>query len=188
MITVAAYDRHVDRLTQKVQRVHRVFSEAGIPYRVIGGLAVYFQVIARDPDSGRATRDIDIAVDRGQLEAIKEAAERNGFRYRHVAGVDMLLDAVEPRAASAVRLVFVGEKVRPEYVEPVPGFSQPTVTVEGVLLAPVADLVNMKLTSFRDKDRVHVRDLDAVGLITPEIEASLPEILRTRLAEVRATE
>ena len=100
----------------------------------------------------------------------------------------MLLDAAEPRAASAVRLVFVGEKVRPEYVEPVPAFSQPTVTVEGVLLAPVADLVRMKLTSFRDKDRVHVRDLDSVRLITPEIEASLPDVLRARLAEVRATE
>jgi hypothetical protein len=188
MITVSAYDTHVERLTEKVQRVHRVFTEAGIPYRVIGGLAVYFQVVERDPDSARVTRDIDIAVDRGELQRIKEAGERNGFRYRHVAGVDMLLDAAEPRAASAVHLVFVGEKVRPEYVEPVPAFSQPTVTVEGVLLAPVADLVRMKLTSFRDKDRVHVRDLDSVRLITPEIEASLPDVLRARLAEVRATE
>jgi len=56
------------------------------------------------------------------------------------------------------------------------------------LIAPVADLVKMKLTSFRDKDRVHVRDMDGVGLITPEIEAGLPEPLRQRLAEVRASE
>jgi hypothetical protein len=188
MITVAAYDIHVERLTEKVQRVHRVFTEAGIPYRVIGGLAVYFQVVERDPDSARVTRDIDIAVNRGELQRIKEAGERNGFSYRHVAGVDMLLDAAEPRAAGAVHLVFVGEKVRPEYLEPVPAFSQPTVTVEGVLLAPVADLVRMKLTSFRDKDRVHIRDLDSVGLITPETETSLPEVLRARLAEIRATE
>jgi len=33
-------------------------------------------------------------------------------------------------------------------------------TSDGVLIAPVADLVKMKLTSFRDKDRVHVRDMD----------------------------
>ena len=46
----------------------------------------------------------------------------------------------------------------------------------------------MKLTSFRDKDRVHVRDMDSVGLITPEIEAQLPELLRARRAEVRASE
>jgi hypothetical protein len=70
----------------------------------------------------------------------------------------------------------------------VPDFSEPTRTEEGVLLAPVPDLVRMKLTSFRMKDRVHVQDMDSVGLITPEIEAALPEALRARLAEVRATE
>ena len=46
----------------------------------------------------------------------------------------------------------------------------------------------MKLTSFRLKDKVHIQDMDGVGLITPEIEASLPEVLRQRLAEVRAQE
>ena len=46
----------------------------------------------------------------------------------------------------------------------------------------------MKLTSYRLKDRVHIQDLDAVGLITGEIEAGLPEALRARLAEVRASE
>lgn len=32
----------------------------------------------------------------------------------------------------------------------------------------------------------HIQDLDSVELITPEIEALLPEILRQRRAEVRA--
>lgn len=48
--------------------------------------------------------------------------------------------------------------------------------------------MRMKLTSFRDKDRVHIRDLDSVGLITPEIEAGSPEEFRERLAQVRASE
>ena len=46
----------------------------------------------------------------------------------------------------------------------------------------------MKLTSFRMKDRVHIQDMDSVGLITPEIEAGLSDIFRARLAEIRATE
>ncbi len=46
----------------------------------------------------------------------------------------------------------------------------------------------MKLTSYRLKDQVHIQDLDAVGLITPEVEAQLSELLRTRLADVRAAE
>ena len=82
----------------------------------------------------------------------------------------MLVDAREPRARSAVHMIFVREKVRSEYLEAVPDFSTPVRTSEGVLLAPVADLVRMKLTSYRLKDRVHIQDLDAVALITPEIE------------------
>ncbi len=73
-------------------------------------------------------------------------------------------------------------------MEPVPGFSAPDRTVEGALIAPVADLVRMKLTSFRLKDRVHIQDMDGVGLITPEMEADLPDLLRQRLAEVRASD
>jgi hypothetical protein len=59
--------------------------------------------------------------------------------------------------------------------------------VDGVVVRPVADLLRMKLTSFRLKDKVHIQDLDGAGLITPEIEASLSEPLRERLKEVRAT-
>ena len=100
----------------------------------------------------------------------------------------MLLDANSGGPArSAVHLIFIGEKVRATDYEPVPG-SSPSRTVEGILIASVADLVRMKLTSFRLKDRVHIQDLDAVGLITPEIETSLSAELRARLVEVRASD
>ena len=100
----------------------------------------------------------------------------------------MFLDAANPKARSGVHLLFIGEKVRPADLEPIPGFSEPTRTAEGILLAPVADLVRMKLTSFRLKDQVHIQDLDAVALIATEIEQALPAPLRVRLTEVRASE
>ena len=46
----------------------------------------------------------------------------------------------------------------------------------------------MKLTSFRLKDQAHLKDLEEAGLMTTEMEAGLPEILRDRLAQVRAHE
>ena len=52
----------------------------------------------------------------------------------------------------------------------------------------MADLVRMKLTSFRLKDKVHLLDMDSVGLITPELEQGLPDALRTRLEQVRKEE
>ena len=57
-----------------------------------------------------------------------------------------------------------------------------------VSIIPVADLIRMKLSANRDKDRVHVRSMDAAGLITPVIEGELPDTLRARLKQVRETE
>ena len=69
-----------------------------------------------------------------------------------------------------------------------PVFRRRRFAKEGIVLAPVADLVRMKLTSFRLKGKVHLIDLDSVGLITPEIDQTLPEALRVRLDQVRAEE
>jgi hypothetical protein len=182
------FETKVERLRDVANRLAEALGRAGIPYRVIGGYAVFVYVDRIDPLKARLTADLDVAVERADLSRIAKAAEAFGFKFRHAAGIDMLVDAAEPRARSTVHMIFVREKVRPDYVEPVPGFSEPTKTDQGVLLAPVADLVRMKLTSFRLKDKVHIQDMDSVGLITPEIETGLSDILRVRLAEVRATE
>jgi hypothetical protein len=188
VITISAYDRHVQQLFDTIQRFAKTLTAAGIEYRIVGGVAVFLHVHERDPLAARSTRDVDVAVDRRDLDAIVDAVRPAGFEYRHAAGVDMLVDAREPRARSAVHLVFVGEKVRPEYSEAVPAFSPPVRTAEGVYLIAVDDLVRMKLTSFRLRDRVHLQDLDAVGLITAETEARLPESLRARLERLRTEE
>ena len=187
MLTAAAYDIHVEQLLEKMRRFHAALAPLGIPYRIVGGLGVFIHVFEKDPLRARLTNDVDAAVDRSDLPRIKAAAEASGFRFRHVAGIDMLVDRDEPKARSAVHLLFINEKVRKEYLEAVPS-SEPVRTKEGILIAPVADLVRMKLTSFRLKDKVHIQDLDGVGLITPEIEQSLSEPMRQRLGEVRATE
>ena len=181
MLTATAYDTHVEQLFDRIQQLHSLLTAAGIPYRIVGGMAVFIHVFERDPLRARLTSDVDAAIDRRNLPAVIEVARQAGWVFRHVEGVDMLTDEAQPRARSAVHLLFLNEKVRPEYAEAVQ-------TREGILLAPVVDLVRMKLTSYRLKDRVHIQDLDGVGLITPEIEAQLPELLRNRLAETRASE
>ncbi len=187
MLSAKVYDTHVDQLFERVHQLHGILTAAGIPYRIVGGLAVFMHVAERDPLRARMTADVDAAIDREYLPVVIEAARQAGWMYRHVSGVDMLVDAQQPRARSAVHFVFLNEKVRDYYVEAVPS-SAPEITQDGVALASVEDLVHMKLTSFRLKDRVHIQDLDGVGLISADIEARLPEILRSRLAEVRASE
>src|SRR5580698_9212861 len=126
MITAKALDIHVEQLFALLDRLHSALTSAGIEYRVIGGLAVFFQVSARDHDAARVTRDVDVAVDRRDLDRIGKAAEAFGFRYRHVAGIDMLVNAENPKAKSAVHLVFVREKVRSDDLSAIPDFSEPT--------------------------------------------------------------
>jgi hypothetical protein len=181
------FEGALDQIIDVAKRFSAVLEAAGIPCSVVGGLAVFLHVDRIDPLAARLSRDVDVVIGRQNLDAIKAAVEPRGFTYRHVAGVDMFLDSKNPGARSAVHAIFVGEKVRPEDLESVPG-AEPVRSQEGILIAPVADLVHMKLTSFRLKDKVHIQDLDGVGLITPEIEAGLSDPLRQRLAEVRATE
>jgi hypothetical protein len=46
----------------------------------------------------------------------------------------------------------------------------------------------MKLTSFRLKDQMHLKDLDEARLITAEVESHLSAPLLERLGHVRAHE
>ncbi len=164
MLVNTFFENKVDQLFEVAGRLAKALSQAGIEYRVIGGFAAYMHVNEIEPIAARLTRDIDVAIDRKDLDAIVEATRP--------------FDAEAPKAHSAVPLVF----------EPAPAFSQPVQYSNGLSIVSVADLVRMKLTSFRLKDRVHIQDLDGVGLITPEIEATLSPQLQTRLQEVRATE
>ena len=181
----AFFEERVEQLFDLAGLVERIFSSAGLEYRVVGGLATYLYVEEREPDAGRLTKDIDIAVRREDVARIAKAAEPSGLQYCHGAGVDMLVQAGKPSGRRAVHLVFAGERVRPGYPEPTPDLG-PYRRLRGLRLTPLADLVRMKLTSFRAKDEAHLKDLDEAGLITTEVEAGLSPELGERLLRVRA--
>ncbi len=182
-----------ERLFELVGVLHRIagaLKAEGIAYELVGGLAAFVHVEEASPEHATLTRDVDLMVKRGDLERIQEVAARNGFRFRHTAGVDMLIYGPTESARNAVHLVFEGERVRPAQVIPNPHIA-PVVkrVLDGdVMVIPVADLLRMKLSSYRLKDQVHVKAMDAAGLITAEVEAGLEGELARRLAEVRSAE
>jgi hypothetical protein len=181
------FEARVEQLFDLAGLVEQIFTSAHLEYRIVGGLATYLYVEEVDPDAGRLTKDIDIAIRREDLQKVASAARQFGLEHRHVAGVDMLVKAGQPSARRAVHLVFSGEKVRPEYPEAAPELG-PYRRIMGLRLISLADLVRMKLTSFRAKDEAHLKDLDSAGLITPEIETGLSSALAERLARARARE
>jgi hypothetical protein len=92
----------------------------------------------------------------------------------------MFLDGHGAKARDAIHLVFAGEKVKPAYVLPAPDVSESEPAVAFRVLQLQA-LVRMKLTSFRDKDRTHLRDMLDVGLIDESWVQRLPSELAERL-------
>jgi hypothetical protein len=183
---LAAWDRVVDAIEQVRDRLLRAtaaLARAQVPYVVIGGNAVAVWVGRKDPAAVRFTQDVDLALRRTDLGAARVALEAAGFVYRHAAGVDMFLDGPDARARDAVHVIFSGEKVRPEYVLPVPDVSESEPDKAFQVLSLEA-LVRMKLTSFRDKDRTHLRDMIGVGLIDQSWPARFPSELAARLQEL----
>src|SRR5258708_29643887 len=170
-----------ERLFGLVDTLHKVaymFTAEGIPYEVIGGMAVAAQIEQVERDLVMLTKDVDIMIGRSDLERVKEAAPRHGFHFRHAAAL-----------VPGVRLVFSGEKVKTDQA-PNPPIAPERIKVYGkeVSIVSIIDLVRMKLNSYRDKDRVHVRAMDAAGLITAEVERGLSAEFQSRLQHIRQTE
>ena len=172
----------VERIRERLMRAVAALDRAGVPYAVAGGNAVAAWVSRVDESAVRNTQDVDILLRRADLPPAIKAMSQAGFIHRHVSGLDMFLDGPEARARDAVHVVLALEKVRPDYPLPAPDVTESEDAAFRLLTLEA--LVRMKLTSFRDKDRVHIRDLMAVGLLDATWLKRLPDVLRPRLQQV----
>ena len=184
------FEERVFELIGTLQKLSVPLEQAGVPHELVGGLAVFLHVENADSTHSSLTRDIDVMIRREDLPRVVAIAEKHGFRFRHSAGLDMLLYGETNRARNAVHLLFSGEKVKAAQLEAHPSIRPVRAGLHGqdFLVIPVTDLVRMKLSSNRDKDRVHIRGMDAAGLITKTVEAGLGDNLRSRLRHIRETE
>ena len=184
------FEERVFELIGTLQELSVPLEQAGVPHELVGGLAVFLHVENADSTHSSLTRDIDVMILRDDLSRVVSIAEDQGFRFRLSAGIDMLLFGETNSARNAVHLVYSGEKVKPTQLESHPGINPVRVGLHGqeFQVVPVLDLVRMKLSSYRDKDRVHVRGMDAAGLITSDVENGLSGELAARLRNVRETE
>ncbi len=176
-------ERAVANVKDRLKRVTRALNAANVPYAVIGGNAVQHWVSQVDESVVRNTRDVDIILNRSELSLAVAALESVGFIFRMAAGVSMFLDGPNAKARDAVHVVFAGEKVRAEYPEAVPQIDEYAL-MEDARTLKLEALVRMKLTSNRDKDRVHIRDMISIGMIDESwLELFSPE-LRVRLNQL----
>ncbi len=176
----------LDDVANLLERVCQAFSQAQINYALVGGQAVALWVAVKDPAAVRTTKDIDILLSRSDLPKARAAATSAGMDYFEVMGVGMFLDQEDPNPRRAVHIVWAGEKIRPEYQYPSPTLDQRQELSPGIYVVSLADLVQMKLLSNRDQDRVHIRDMIDVGLVDRDLLSQLPKSLVDRLEPLLA--
>ena len=186
LLALERMERAVLKVKERLLRSTAALHQAGVPYAVIGGNAVGAWIEQVDETAVRATQDVDLAIRRADLEAAKAALESVGFVYRHSAGIDMFLDGPGGKARDAVHVIFSGEKVRREYATAVPDVDQ-AVPFQAFSVLGLEALVQMKLTSYRRKDQVHLLDMLDVGLIDTSWPAKYPPELAARLQHLLDT-
>ncbi len=170
----------VGKARQRALRATAALEAAGVLYAVADGNAVAAWVSGVDEAAVRNTQDVDILIRRDDLAGARAALEKAGFVYRHMAGMDVFLDGPGAKARNAVHIVFVGEKVRPAELVANPDVDK-SEQAEHFRILSLQALVQIKLTAFCDRDRVHLRDLIEVGLVNESWVKRFPTVLGERL-------
>ena len=180
------YEQGMASLIDDLERIVTVLKETGIVYEVIGGVAVNAHIMAEHRSRSFVTRDVDLLIRREDLAVVVEAGSAAGYEGRKIVGGYMLIRAGQ-ETAEAVHLVFSGERSKSTQPFPHPPLQPEMKSLFGLLVpvAPLSDLVRMKLTSFRPKDVAHLEILDETGLIGASVEGALPPKLQSRLALAR---
>ncbi len=176
----------IDDVRRRLERAAGALTRVGVRYAVVEGNAVAAWVSRVDAAAVRNTRAVDILLRREDMERARVALEAAGFVHRRVASLgkaaamDVFLDGPDAKVRDAVHVLWAGEKPVPDAIETTPELDQ-TEPADGFELVPLEDLVRMKLISFRDKDRMHLRDLMAVGLVDAGWLQRFPDALEQRL-------
>jgi hypothetical protein len=170
--------RAVEKVKERLLRANAILTEAGIPFAVVGGNAVAAWVSRVDEAAVRNTQDVDLLVRREDFPQIIAAFEAAGFTHGKTMNVDFFLDGPKAKIRDAIHILFANEKVKPHDAVLTPDVTDCDLAGD----FPIVDLeslVTMKLTSFRDKDRTHLRDMIGIDLI----DASWPARFESGLAE-----
>ena len=174
-------ERAVEKVNERLRKTVGIVEAAKVPYAVIGGHAVRAWVAQVDEAALRTTRDVDILVRPEDLPALTVAMTAAGFHHRQTAGLDMFVEHPDASARDAVHVLLCGRIEKDG--EPNPDI-EPLERANDFRTVALETLVRMKLNAFRDKDRVHLRDMISLGMIDESWLSRYPERLGMRLKEL----
>lgn len=170
----------IEDVSRRLEAITGALERESVPYAIIGGQAVAIWVATVDPEAVRTTKDVDLLLARSDLSRARAAARNVEMDYFETMGVGMLLDRANPNPRSAVHFVWSGELVRPGEPAAAPLVEEQVLIDDRWRVISLTGLVTMKLTAWRDQDRVHLHDLMGVGLIDEQVVRDLPAELAER--------
>jgi hypothetical protein len=172
--------RAVELVQERLNRACSALRDAQIPYAVVGGNAVAAWVATIDDGAVRNTRDVDLLLAEEDLPRATDALQRVGFVRDEVMGTVVFLDGPDGKPSQGLHILIANRKVRPEYASPTPSVDR-TIELNQKRIVELEALVEMKLNSFRDKDKTHLRDMIQIGLIDAGWPMRFPRQLGDRL-------
>jgi hypothetical protein len=161
---------------QALPATRELLASAGVPFKVVGGLAVIHHGYAR------TTEDIDLLIEAGSQERIDARLAPCGFARETP-------DRLRHRATGvAVHLLIAGEPMPRPGSPPYPSPESLPSSPEDAAVVSLDALVRLKLLAGRHQDRADVvallKSLDERAYL--DLEAGLePVELRQRLSELR---
>jgi len=172
--------RAVELVQERLDRACGALRLANVSYAVIGGNAVAAWVATIDDGAVRNTRDVDLLLAEKDLPRATEALQAVGFIRDSVMDTIVFLDGPQGKPSQGLHILLAGRKVKPEYASPTPTIEQ-AVEINDKRIVDLEALVEMKLNSYRDKDRTHLRDMIQIGLIDATWPNRYPAQLGQRL-------
>lgn len=164
-----------------LNRIVQRLDELGIPYAIVGGMALFFHGLRR------FTEDVDILVTREGLRQLHEALEGLGY-IPPFAGSKNLRDV-----ESGVKIEFLVTGDFPGDGKPKPvAFPDPqdvTTVIEGIRFLALPTLIELKLASgmtnpLRGQDIVDVQRLIQIQALPSSMAESLNPFVRDKYTEL----
>jgi hypothetical protein len=164
-----------------LERISRKLDELGVPYAIVGGMAMFFHGYRR------FTEDVDILVSKNGLKTIHEALEGRGY-VPPFSGSKNLRDAdTGVRIEFLIAGEFPGDGTPKPVAFPEPGENE--VTIDGIRFLSVPRLIELKLASGmtnagRLKDLADVEEMIVTLDLSRDLADQLNSYVRDKYEEL----
>ena len=98
----------MELVERRLRKVTAALDAASIRYAVIGGNAVALWIAKADPSATRTTKDVDLLVERSDLDRISQVMHELGFEKQELRRFVWFVDPEAPSRRSGIHLVWAG--------------------------------------------------------------------------------